>query len=63
MREVANLFGMSLSSVYKVINTTMDFLVEIAPKHIYFPRTVEEKEQSAKKFEEVINKKVIILLI
>lgn len=55
LREVANLFDMSLSSIHAGFNKVLQFLVnDVAPEVIKFPETNDEKELVAKEFEKVL---------
>lgn len=52
-RQVSDRFGVAESTVMKIINTVMDFLVAKAPTFIYFPATTAEKRSVADQFYEV----------
>lgn len=49
-RQVADLFGVAESTVFKIVNTVMDFLVEKAPTFIKLPTTTAAKEALAEDF-------------
>uniref|UniRef100_A0A1I8P617 DDE Tnp4 domain-containing protein n=1 Tax=Stomoxys calcitrans TaxID=35570 RepID=A0A1I8P617_STOCA len=54
LREVSNLFDLSLSTTHSCINKVLDFLVnDVAPQVIKFPSTNEDKEYVAKEFEKI----------
>lgn len=55
-RQVSEIFGIAESTVFKIINTVMDFLVEIAPIFIKFPSTTAGKEALAEDFYKVYYK-------
>jgi len=46
-------FDTSLSTTYNMINRVTDFLYDLAPSVINFPRTAEEREKHARQFKEV----------
>lgn len=52
-RDVADRFGIAESTVFKIINVVMDFLVDAAPTFIYFPTTAAEKRAKADEFFQV----------
>ncbi|XP_053959682.1 putative nuclease HARBI1 isoform X1 [Anastrepha ludens] len=54
IREVGNLFNMSLSNFYKTFNNVMNFFVkDMAPGVIRFPKDTQEKDVIAKEFENI----------
>lgn len=52
-RDVSDRFGIAESTVFKIINKVMDFLVDVAPNFINFPRTTAAKRASADEFFQV----------
>lgn len=52
-REVADRFGVAESTVFKVMNVVMDFLVGVAPTFIHFPVTSAAKRTVADEFFQV----------
>ncbi|XP_036317984.1 putative nuclease HARBI1 [Rhagoletis pomonella] len=53
-REVANLFGVTLSNINLTFNKVLSFLVEaVAPESIKFPKEGVEKEAVAREFEKI----------
>ncbi|XP_055856165.1 putative nuclease HARBI1 [Episyrphus balteatus] len=52
-REVANLFGVAISSVYRIISNVLEFFFKCSPNYIKFPKTEQEKLQVASKFEKI----------
>lgn len=52
-RQVSEIFGIAESTVFKIINAVMDFLVEKAPLFIKFPSTTAGKEALAEEFFQV----------
>lgn len=52
-RQTAEVFGIAESTVFKIVNTVMDFLVELAPRIIKFPTTTAGKEALAEDFQKV----------
>jgi len=53
IRNVADLFDMSLSTAYLIIIRVINFLCDIAPSIIKFPQTAEKRETNAIQFKEV----------
>ncbi|KAH7943106.1 hypothetical protein HPB52_005504 [Rhipicephalus sanguineus] len=52
-RSVAQLFGMSESTLHEVVDRVADFLEAVAPKYLKMPLTEEEKQQTSVCFEAV----------
>lgn len=52
-RVVADRFGIAESTVFNIINVVMDFLVDVAPASIHFPKTDAEKRAVADEFYQV----------
>lgn len=52
-RDVGDRFGIAESTVYKIINVVMDYLIDIAPNVIYFPTTTALKRALADEFFQV----------
>ncbi|KAH7971861.1 hypothetical protein HPB52_003484 [Rhipicephalus sanguineus] len=50
-RSVAQLFGMSESTLHEVVDRVADFLEAVAPKFLKMPLTEEEKQQTSVCFE------------
>ncbi|KAH7940246.1 hypothetical protein HPB52_022566 [Rhipicephalus sanguineus] len=46
-RSVAQLFGMSESTLHEVVDRVADFLEAVAPKYLKMPLTEEEKQQTS----------------
>lgn len=60
-RDVADRFGITLSTLFDVITRVADFLISIAPTVIKYPNSNEKKQTSdyffqTKKFPKVIGK-------
>lgn len=53
LRDVANRFGISLSSQFRVNDRVMNFLIKIAPNIIKMSKSDAEKESVVKEFEMV----------
>lgn len=53
-RDVADRFGIAESTVFKIINVVMDFLVAVAPTFIHFPQTAAAKQDLADEFFQVL---------
>ncbi|KAH7951591.1 hypothetical protein HPB52_010452 [Rhipicephalus sanguineus] len=52
-RSVAQLFGMSESTLHEVVDRVADFLEAVAPKYLKMPLTEEEKQQTSVCFEAI----------
>ncbi|KAH7961088.1 hypothetical protein HPB52_001893 [Rhipicephalus sanguineus] len=52
-RSVAQLFGMSESTLHEVVDRVADFLEAVAPKFLKMPLTEEEKQQTSVCFEAI----------
>ena len=53
IRDVANRFGMGISTFHRCAERVMDYLIDISPKIIKFPETEKEKEEAAASFEQI----------
>ncbi|XP_058819310.1 putative nuclease HARBI1 [Topomyia yanbarensis] len=52
-REVANLFNITQSTVYRTFGYILDFFSQIAQRYIKFPNTEEEKNQTSNDFQQI----------
>lgn len=50
-RDVADRFGITISTLYNIINRVTDFIMSLAPNIIKYP-TLTEKQETATFFEE-----------